>query len=150
MEKKYSIIAISIIVILLIIGFIYIGLFKEESIKVGDANFILPSGFSAKGSNEIGDLIISDNNNQIYLAEYENDTVGDYITYYAHERNLNNETISSSNFTIGSTTVYKTTNTNTSSNHYWFVKDGKTYTIYSWNKIENMDNIVSDLIKSIN
>lgn len=150
MEKKYSIVVIAIITILVIMGLaLYMGLFKEETIKVGETNFVLPSGFSAEGINEIGDLIISDhNNNQIFLAEYKNDTVGDYIKHYIHERNLENQTISSSNFTIGSTTVYKTTNKNTSSNHYWFVKDGKTYAIYNWNKIENMDNIVFDLIKS--
>lgn len=148
---KSKIYILLVIIILLIIGaVVYFEFNSNETVKVGATEFVLPAGYAANGVNSAGDLMISDkNNNSIYFKEYKTNNSESYMKNYVKNMNESNKPTSTSSFMIDDINVYKATNVNTSSNHYWFANNGKTYDIYSWEKVDNMDDIVTDLIKSI-
>ena len=151
MEKSKIFFLIIIIILLLIIGFLIYGEFNnnDKQIKVGNAKFDLPEGYSVSGLNSAGDLKITKNNDSIYFKEYKGNNSKTYVDNYIKDREKANESVSSSQFKINNISIYKATNENSSSNHYWFSNKGKVYTIYSWDETENIDDIVSKLIKSM-
>lgn len=152
MEKKSLLSIILIILLLLVIGYFIYGEIGEKNrtneIQIADVNFALPTGYSATGLNNLGDLIISDGKDKIYMTIYDTNHVEDYMGDYNNNRKQANETVSFSNLTINNVHVYKAT-TNTGATRFWFVKNDQTYIIYTLTKNKNIDDIISKLIKSM-
>ena len=149
--KKKSILICIIILLLIVIGFMAFNEFHKQTLKVGNINYTLPLGCKVDGLNDLKDIIISDSeNNQIFLGYYNNKNITSIVNQYCNDRiNTYNQTTIQSNFTVNGVQVIKTTNSKNGANHYWFLHDEGTYTIYNWNNNTNMDNIVSTLINSI-
>ena len=152
-NKLYALI---IILLLVVIGFlIFSGDFSNGSTTfvVGDTNFTLPDGYSIKGLNDLGDLILisDDGKNPIYIAKYNNKgTVKGIMKDYVSGREQLNESISVSNLTINGIEMYKSTNEKNGANHFWFGSKGDVYSIYTWNKNKDIDNIVIQLLSNSN
>ena len=150
MNKKSIIIIVLIIILALLIGFIiYSSQFNQEQISVGEANFIMPKGYHEGIPNSLGDNNITNEKNTIYLTECKDVSIEKYLENYKRERLKSNQTVSNSNFLVENTVVYKSTNDMTGASHFWFNKNNKTYSIYTFDDY-NIDEIVVDLIKNMN
>lgn len=149
MTKKSYLIIIIIIVIILILGFcIYSDLFNQK-IKVGTTNFNMPNGYHEGALNEFGAINITNGTNSIFLFENNDDDIIKYVNSYEEHINDLNQTMDIINFTIDNIQIFKTNNKdNPTTVHYWFVKNNKTYDIYTWEGNEEIDSIILDIIKS--
>lgn len=150
MSKKSNFLILVIVLLVVVIGFMaYSNFFQEKSVHVGDLNFEVPKGYHEGVLNHLGDVNLTDGSHSICIGKYSDDNIQKYVKNYVNERTKNNDTIKQSTTTIDNQQVYKAENKNTGATHYWFVSNGKVYTIYSWDKVDNMDEIVSNLVKSM-
>ena len=149
-----------IIIGLLVIAIIIIGLFtlggldlgglnNQNEIDFGNTKFYLPNGFQESGVIESGDINASNGYESIYFHKYNDTELTEHVNAYVNERKADNFTPILTNFTVNDTLVYKTVIVNqTHSMHYWFIKDGTVFSVYTWDGIPKMDQIVSDLVVS--
>lgn len=150
MNKK-SVIIIILFIILLLLGMNIFDFYNQEKIiNVGSAEFTMPEGFEEGPMNEFGAKSITNGTNTIYLFENNDSDINKHIESYKAMIKDKNETMYITNFTFDGVLIYKTDNIdNPATDHYWFVKNGKTYDIYKWDRNENMDSMVIDLMKSM-
>lgn len=126
--------------------FVYNNYLTHHTVRVGDANFLLPEGYKDDGINKFGALTLTNGKNQIYIIGHDDSNVEKYITEYKNVVKNKNETMTIENTTMDNTLVYKTHNTNNSDVvHVWFVKNGDTYEIYKFDKNPEFDSLVSYL-----
>lgn len=148
MYKK--LLAILAIVLILIVGFCaYEGL-SNQHFKVGSATFDMPKGYHEGTPNYLGSVNITKANHTIFFTEYNDSNVTKHINDYKKlilkDRN---QTVVISNYTIGGNLIYKgVVKENPTVMHSWFVKNNKTYDIYTWDGDDNLDNIVINCIQS--
>ena len=154
MKKRTILIILIIFLVLIVSGFLFFNQNSNQEtpsdnnhLNVGDLNFTLPDGYSGNLIDELN-ANLTNGNDLIFITRYYDDNITTHVDNYITERSEQNQTVEVSNFTVNSIIVTKATNMNTGANHYWFSLNGKVYSIYSWSKIDNMDNITSDLIKS--
>ena len=138
-----------IILLIIVCSMSYILFFNNHQAKIGSISFNLPQGYNLDADNKLGDKTITNGSSKIYIAEYDNGNISTQINGYIVESNRNGFNVSMSNFTINNITVYKSTLTNNSANHYWFSYNNKIYSIYTWAETPNIDAIVFEMIKSI-
>lgn len=148
MNKK--IVVILIICLLIFGGVCYFDVFNQNGLKVGVTTFNMPKGYHESGVNDAGELKITNNdNNTIFLSEYSDDNIDQYVYSYRKYNGEKNNTVFLKNFTVDNVFVYKSDLINDTNNvHYWFVYNNHTYMVYSWDGNVKMDSIVFDLIKS--
>ena len=132
------------IFLLLVIGFLlFNNLTAQNTVSVGDANFLLPEGYKENGVNKFGALTITNGKNEIYIIEQNDANVNKYILEYNNVVKHKNETMSIENVTINNTMFYKSKNINTPEVvHMWFVKNGKTYEIYKYDNNSKFEDEV--------
>lgn len=149
MDKK--LIVIIGIILLLVAGSITFYSFsnQENTVKVGDATFQMPDGYHVEDSKNKNVTNLTNGNENICIKEYGDKNLEKFINSYINQSEKNNKTVKISNFTVGKTLVYKSNLNNSSTVHYWFVKNNKTYTIYSWDKNPEIDSITIKLIESV-
>lgn len=149
MKKKYLILIIIIIAVVAIIGVSEMNKSNPEleTIKVGDAIFTLPDKYVESNLNEMNDTTIENGNDKIYLSTCSNNVYNEAVQYIKdlEKRNLTNNLTT---FDVKGTTLYKVDVPGSVTAHYWFELNGKGYTIYSWTKINDLDNIVIGLVES--
>lgn len=147
MEKKYSIILV--IIVLIIIGLIgHVFLFNsQKTVDVGDTCFTLPDGYSIGNLNKDGDINITNGDSDIFINEYNDNNIDKHIDKYLASVNKTNYTFEYSNFTINNNSISRV-DVEGKTVHYWFIINEKVYTIYSWNENDDLDSIVLGLIKS--
>lgn len=149
MEIKKIIGILIIVLIIIICGVTLFNSFNND-VTVGNTTFSLPNGFQNAGFTDSGNVNISNGYESIYIHEFDDNNITKHVNEYVNDRIENNFTSNLTNFTVGNKVVYKTVIINqTHSMHYWFINDNKTYSIYTWDGIPKMDQIVSDLILSI-
>lgn len=148
MDKKW--IALICIIILLVVGLIAYTSFMNQGtkVKVGDATFKMPDGYHL-GNSDKNMANLTNGTKNIYIKKYDDKNVKKHIDSYINQSKQNNKTVKISNFTVGKTLVYKSNLNNSSTVHYWFVKNNKTYTIYSGDKNPEIDSITIKLIESV-
>lgn len=149
MEKKTILIILIAIFLLIFISFMGYTYIAKEKVTVGSVNFTLPSGFKEGIIDGEFDANITNGTHAIYINEYNDNNISKFIDEYKNEHNAKNESVLIFNLTIDGKTIYKSSNNVTNANHYWFIENNKTYSIYNWGYTPNMDNIVFDLIKSM-
>ena len=151
MDKKY-ILLIFIFVILLILGFfIYSSntLNRSDVIQVGTTNFTMPEGYHIGEKNTFGAISITNESNTIFLLENNGTNVQGYIDIYRKILIDNNESINITCFNIDNMEIYKIISLNNTQNiHYYFIKNNKTYDVYTWDGNPKMDSTVIKLIES--
>ncbi len=144
---------LSIIIIVLLVAVIGFMLYENNSetqhIHVGNANFIIPNGYHEGQLNRLGDINLTNGTHSIFLSANDkniNEQINELKGYFESH----NETTITTELNIENEHVYKLKNTNdTFSSFYWFEKDNKVYYIYNWDGIQDMDNIVSNFIKTM-
>lgn len=152
MEKKY----IVIILLIIILIFIGVGFYtynnstnnQNSTVKVGDLYFNMPNGYIQGTPNKLGDVTLSNGKNPIFITYYNDTNITKYINKFNDSVEKNGETIDIKNFTTNDLLVYKATINESGMVNYWFIKNDKIYSIYSWSKIDNVDIIFSELINS--
>lgn len=151
MDKKY-ILLIFIFVILLILGFfIYSSntLNRSDVIQVGTTNFTMPEGYHIGEKNTFGAISITNESNTIFLLENNGTNVQGYIDIYRKILIDKNESINITCFNIDNMEIYKIISLNNTQNiHYYFIKNNKTYDVYTWDGNPKMDSTVIKLIES--
>lgn len=152
MNKKYVLMILIIVILILIIGFlIYSPNFINQSktINVGNSNFTMPEGYHMGEKNKFGAVSITNGSNSIFLLENEGTDVQGYIHSYEKILMGKNETMNVTIFNIDNMEIYKAISLNNTNNiHYFFIKNNKTYDIYTWDGNSNMDSTVIKLIGS--
>ena len=153
MGRKFKILIIIIIVLFLAVfafNMFSSDLLSQNSENVENIKFELPENYYEGSINKNGDINITNGNDTIFLSEFDAKDLNKSITSYEDYCLKNNYTILKSNLTMGNVNIYKFEDANSGSSHYWFVKDDKGYSIYTWQKVDGIDNIVEDLLVSIN
>ena len=148
-----------ILIIIIIALFLAVFAFSMFSSDLSDQNsekvenivlkFELPENYYEGKINKNGDMNITNGNDTIFLSEFDAKDLNKSITAYEEYCIKNNYTILKSNLTVNNINIYKFEDSHSGSTHYWFVKDDKGYSIYTWQKVNGIDNIVEDLIVSI-
>lgn len=147
MNKK--IIYILIIILILLVSFIGVFTYFQNTIKVGEAYFTLPEGYECVANGAYTN-ITNDKNEYIILSYNDTNDVKKVVNDYIKYNNNHNLSISLSNSNIGEYTVYKSTmENNTGIVHYWFVYNNKVYQIYTHSANSNVEKIICDLISSV-
>lgn len=149
MKKKTIILILILIIIIIGICFIVYNESKNQQMKIGDAYFSVPAGYHEGTPNKMGHVNLTNGNHSIFITCINTTNINEYVDYYVSNLTDHNQSIELSNYKIGKTVVYKTTNTKTKSNHYWFVEKDKLYTVYNWDNNPQMDEITENLIISI-
>lgn len=147
MNKKIIIIS-GVILLVLLLSFCFIYTFN--TVRIDGTYFNVPNGYQI---DDEGDYInLTSGTNYICLVkEVKNDDVNKLIKEYVNSKKVKeNDTISVSSFKVDNLNVYKSiSNNNDKTVHYWFVKYGKSYELFTWVANSNSDKIVSDLIKTM-
>lgn len=143
MKIKYAGVLL-IIFLLIIMGFLLFNNFStQNTVKVGDANFLLPNGYKEDGVNKFGALTITNGTNQFYIIKHDDSNVSRHISEYEKLVKEKNESMTIKNITMSNTIFYKTNNIdNPQVVHYWFVKNGNTYEIYKYNENNEFESQV--------
>ena len=155
MEKKFGLIIFIVILLLVIFGFMFFNQYHPENqIKVGNTIFGLPEGFHQGTNNTENDINITNGYDTLFFKECGDDNITKYINKYKkyiHDKNNNTTVVKINNFTVDNILIYKSTIVNDSSTiHYWFEYNNKTYSIYTWSGNNNYNNIVKDIVKTLN
>ena len=145
MDNKLKILAI--IFLLISAGLILNDYFN--ALKLENYQFDLPEGFHSVGNNKNGDMKITNGKATLFISKFNADDLNKSINSYKEHCAKNNYVVKESNITLNNIDIYKITETKLGSTHYWFTHDGIGYSIYTWNKVENSDDIVSDLINKM-
>lgn len=151
MDKKYILIILLVVILLAIGVTFYSGSFNQNKISVGNAEFTIPDGYHKGVNNQLNDLNLTNGYNSIFFAKYDGEDVESSVDEMSAFIKNQNQTPYLTNFTVDNVLVHKLTIiNNTQYYRYWFVDNGVTYCIYTWDGNANTDNLVTDLIKSIN
>lgn len=152
--KKKSILVILVIIILLAIAGAYALNQPNDSdtqVKVGSATFNLPNGFHSVASDKDDVVNITNGYDTLLLKECGEKNITKYTKSYVKNAKDKNLSVQMKNFTADNVVVYKSKLVNNTKNiHYWFEHDGNVYTCYTYDGNDNTDNVVVDLIKSLN
>lgn len=154
MKKRYLIIFLVIILFGMLGSCVYADFIDfvdfDSTFKVGNTEFVIPEGYSEGNFNEFGATNITNGTNSIFILENNDTNVMEYVhDYENYINNTRNQSMNILTFTIDDMLVYKTDNVdNPNIIHYWFVKNNKTYDIYTWDGNEKIDSIVISMIKS--
>ena len=149
MEKKSKYMIVIIVVMLLIFGLSSLSGYLNHTVKLGDVEFTLPEGFYKKDTGKSGKVMITDGENEITMINYDDDNIKDHIQKYEDYVNSNNQTVKIKNFKSDGVKVYKSTiKENPKVIHYWFNKDGKTYSLYTSKANDGTEEIILNLIGS--
>lgn len=148
MKKLFTIIGV-VIIALFICGFLMSnGIGTQDQIEIGNNTFTLPSGYHEGNPNKMGDVNITDGTHSVFVSASNGD-INKKIDGYVSYASKNNDSVALSNFSVNSTRVYKAINVNdTNFVRCWFEYNDTIYTVYTWAKNPDMDDIVSELIKS--
>lgn len=149
MIKKTYLIGILIIILILILGVCIVPNLLNPPIKVGAVNFEMPEGYHEGAVNAFGAVNITNGVSEVFLLEHKDSNTNEYIDEYKVHINEINQTMDIINYTIDNVQVFKTDNKDSPETvHYWFVKDNKTYDIYTWDGNKDIDSIVAQFINS--
>ena len=140
---------LGIILILLVAFFVFNAFFVTNDSNTlahtNDSNFKLPDGYSEGKINELGAKNYTKENESIFISESNGERAEAYALEYQNNINENGSIIVK-NYTINNIRVFTIENNNTI--HYWFVKDNKTYDIYTWDGNNDIELFVNNTIKS--
>lgn len=147
--NKNNIMGLSIIVIIiLLVGSSIVFDNNGDYVKVGSSNFEVPDGFTSIENYKYFNITNGLDSICIYNRVREN--LNETIQSYIDDREQNgNVTVQISNFTVDDIIVYKADILNDNKRvQYWFEDGGKVYNLFTWNKNQNTDSLVSGLIKN--
>ena len=148
MDKKYII--LSILIILIVIGlFYYYNVYcNNNQVKIGSSTITIPEGFhvvnttntSVELSNGTITLLVKE------LNQYKD--LNDMLTSY--NKKYENETVKTVENSVGDIPYTKTTLTMGSTDYinYWFVKDRMCYSVHTANERVDTLEIVNKIISS--
>lgn len=151
MDLKSKIMILIVLLLMIVIVFTGFSQFNnnDNEITVGHSKFYMPDSYK-EGTPYEDNINITDGYNMIFLKEYEKGTdIKNLIKSYEDSRKGYNDTVLISNFTVGDVKVYKSSNVEWGSNHYWFKYGDYVYSIFNWEQNSKMNDIVKDLINSI-
>lgn len=149
MNKKSKVLIVIICILLLVFG---IFLYQNQTVKkinVGDTQFSIPSGYNEQVISK--SLVkFTSGNNVFYINEKNSTDINHFVNLYVNHKNkTENKSVEISQFQSNGQNIYKSVvSDNVSVVHYWFLKNGKCYEIYTGTADSNMDNLISDIVKS--
>ena len=151
METKTKLLIVVIAILLLIIGFMsYSNFLAQNQIKIGETDFLMPSGYHEGSPTNLGHKNITDGNHSVYIGEYDDNNVVGHLNNMSSYFKNRNHTTNISNFTHDGILVYKLTIKNDKTcSYYYFEKNNATYTVYTWNSNENIEEILFNLINTM-
>lgn len=148
MEKKSLLLILLIIILIGIIGFLLTNnLTISNEITVGNTKFYLPEGYHEGNLTKSGDVNITNGYSSVFVHNYPDNNITNHVNEYMKKMRENNSTVGLENITIENNIIYKTTTNNTAEPiHYWFTKDGQSYTIYTWDTNSKMNSLIQNIM----
>lgn len=154
MNKIVKIAIIVILLLFLIGGFTYFTDFNQnKTIEIGKTTFSIPENYYKGNNNNLGAINLTNGTNSLFILEHETTDLHGYLVNYTDyvQKDLNQSVKVTCSTVENSQNVYKVEKSNdTQIIHYFFVRNGKTYEIYTWDGNSQTDMIVENMIKSIN
>lgn len=150
MKKSHMIVIGIVCIFLVVIGIVYYTQFSSEgnNIQIGKTSFSMPDGFHKGQPNGDGDTNITNGKISVFINHYNDNDLNKHVKDYCKYKKSENLSTNISNFTVEHIHVSKVNiATDNYTVHYWFSNNREVYSIYTWDG--NIDNIVSDLIKSM-
>lgn len=149
MQRRFKVVVLIIIIVVIVIGIGIFDFFNQNTVKVGESTFNIPEGYREGNLNEVGAVNLTNGYSSIFLSEYNTTDVESYVEGYVKNLEDQNISVDVVNYTVDDVMVYKSDNKNDSGNiHYWFVKNNKMYTVYTWDGSKEIESVVENFINS--
>ena len=148
MFKKIGLLAVFIIIALIVLGFVYQD-FSVKEVDVGETRFMVPSEYQVQ--NISNTLVKLTSGGTVYFINEKNSSdIKIFVNKYVNHKNkTENKSVEISHLAYKDSDIYKSVvSDNSSVIHYWFVKNGKGYEIYTGTANSNSDELVLDIINS--
>ena len=148
MFKKIGLLAVFIIIALIVFGFVYQD-FSVKEVDVGETRFMVPSEYQVQ--NISNTLVKLTSGGTVYFINEKNSSdIKIFVNKYVNHKNkTENKSVEISHLAYKDSDIYKSVvSDNSSVIHYWFVKNGKGYEIYTGTANSNSDELVLDIINS--
>ncbi|MEE0942207.1 MAG: hypothetical protein UIB63_03730 [Methanobrevibacter sp.] len=148
MFKKIGLLAVFIIIALIVFGFVYQD-FSVKEVDVGETRFMVPSEYQVQ--NISNTLVKLTSGGTVYFINEKNSSdIKIFVNKYVNHKNkTENKSVEISHLAYNDSDIYKSVvSDNSSVIHYWFVKNGKGYEIYTGTANSNSDELVLDIINS--
>lgn len=148
MFKKIGLLAVFIIIALIVFGFVYQD-FSVKELDVGETRFMVPSEYQVQ--NISNTLVKLTSGGTVYFINEKNSSdIKIFVNKYVNHKNkTENKSVEISHLAYKDSDIYKSVvSDNSSVIHYWFVKNGKGYEIYTGTANSNSDELVLDIINS--
>ena len=148
--NKSHIMIIIIALLVIIIGIMGFNMMATSSnhVTIENTTFDIPSGFHEGQMTNLKHVNISNGKESIFIFKCPKNNINQNVKEYGEYKENEGNVVHTTNFTVDKTLVYKSTLDDTMTVHYWFEYDGQVYSIYTWGVKGDIDNIVSNMIKS--
>ena len=140
-------IIVILVIIIAIMGFSMLTS-SGNQVNIENTIFDIPSGFHQGEMSKLNHVNLTNGKESIFIYKCSGNDIEQIIEEYEDYKKSENDSVSTSNFTVNNTIVYKSTINNTKTVHYWFEYGDKVYSIYTWGVQGDIDEIVSNIIKS--
>ena len=134
MEKPKMNMLVIILLLIFICSLTYFAFSQNNVMVIDGVKFTIPTGYHEGELNDKNLKVnLTDGTHLLYMEVYNDTNVSKHVNDYLNlKSNTSNETISISNFNVDNLNVYKSFSEQTNAIHYWFVKNGKVFTVYNW------------------
>lgn len=138
--------ALLIIIALIILGVYFLD--NPDNVRIGDVNFKVPEGYTKnEDSNQVN---LTNGVNSICISKNIASGLEENVNHYINVKTSQKLNVTVENFTVGNVKVVKLDIVNDTTVHYLFDINGKVYDIFTWNKNQDTDSLVTQLINSVN
>ena len=117
--------------------------------NVGDEQFSVPSQY--KVENVSDNLVkLSSGDSVYFMTEKENNNIKYFVKKYVNlKKSADNQSVNILHLDYEGSDIYRSVvSDNSSVVHYWFVKNGKGYEIYTGTADSSSDEFIMNIIKS--
>ena len=149
LKKRIWILVLLIILALLLCGFILYPNISVKKVNVGDEQFSVPSQY--KEENVSDNLVkLSSGDSVYFMTEKENNNIKYFVKKYVNlKKSADNQSVNILHLDYEGSDIYRSVvSDNSSVVHYWFVKNGKGYEIYTGTADSSSDEFIMNIIKS--
>lgn len=149
MNKKFVLFIFCVLILSFSGGSVF-SLESNSTLNLTNMGFEIPDGYYEGSLNNLGAINITNGSSSIFILEYDDANAMKYVNHYKNEIiNNKHQKMDLLTFTIDDVIVYEADiKNNPLKIHYWFVKDNKTYDVYTWDGNKDIYNFIEKMIQS--
>ena len=120
---------------------------SDQGTSLESIYFPLPEGYSEGAISDSSSLNYTNGNSSIIISQDDNLNIENKVNNYKNYLENNYQDANIENYVVNNVSIYKIVNNNyTSIAHYWFVKDNKSYEIYTQDGNNDIETIINNFV----